>query len=268
MSLQKDDSGKRWVQAEVEVPGTPEAVWEAIATGPGVSSWFVPTEVREDGAIVCRFGPGMESVAKRTAWDPPRRFVGEAQMGPAGPTMATEWTVEALSGGTCKVRVVHSLFASGDDWDNQLEAIEAGWPAYFAILRLYLTHFPGESGTLLPLMGMSADPAPLAWEQLTTALGLKGAQPGAKFQAPAESPALAGIVEKGNDPGHPLQYLVRLEQPAKGLAHLFAMPMGEKVLLSMRVYLYGDKGARVLQNQGPEWTAWLQAKFPFPQPAG
>jgi hypothetical protein len=36
-------SGRRWVQVEVEVPGTPEEVWQAIATGPGISSWFVPT---------------------------------------------------------------------------------------------------------------------------------------------------------------------------------------------------------------------------------
>ena len=43
MSVKKDASGRRSVQVEVEVPGTPEEVWQAIATGPGVSSWFVPS---------------------------------------------------------------------------------------------------------------------------------------------------------------------------------------------------------------------------------
>src|SRR2546425_795851 len=43
MSVKKEASGRRSVQVEVEVPGTPEEVWQAIATGPGVSSWFVPT---------------------------------------------------------------------------------------------------------------------------------------------------------------------------------------------------------------------------------
>ncbi len=46
-------------------PGTPEEVWQAIATGPGISSWFVPTEFEElDGkpvAVKLNFGPGMES---------------------------------------------------------------------------------------------------------------------------------------------------------------------------------------------------------------
>ena len=61
--------------------------------------------------------------------------------------MATEWIVEGRSGGTCIVRVVHSLFASTDDWDDQLEGMESGWPAFFNILRLWLTHFRGRTGT-------------------------------------------------------------------------------------------------------------------------
>ena len=67
MSVKKEPSGRRSVSVEVEVPGTPEEVWQAIATGPGVSAWFVPTEIRDDGTIVSNFGPGMEMVATRTA---------------------------------------------------------------------------------------------------------------------------------------------------------------------------------------------------------
>jgi hypothetical protein len=82
MSVKKEASGRRSVQVEVEVPGTPEEVWQAIATGPGISSWFVPTEFEErDGkpvAVKLNFGPGMESSSVVTAWDPPRRFAAEA----------------------------------------------------------------------------------------------------------------------------------------------------------------------------------------------
>ena len=78
MPVKRDASGRRSVQAEVEVPGSPEEVWQAIATGPGISSWFVPTEFEEqDGkpvAVKMNFGPGMESRAVLTAWDPPRRL--------------------------------------------------------------------------------------------------------------------------------------------------------------------------------------------------
>src|SRR5437868_7990331 len=84
MSVKKEASGRRSVQVEVEVPGTPEEVWQAIATGPGISSWFVPAEFEErDGkpvAVMLNFGPGMESRSVVTAWDPPRMFAKEADV--------------------------------------------------------------------------------------------------------------------------------------------------------------------------------------------
>jgi hypothetical protein len=65
MSAKKEASGRRSVQVEVEDPGTPEEVWQAIATGRGISSWLVPTEFEEQGgrpvAVNLNFGPGMES---------------------------------------------------------------------------------------------------------------------------------------------------------------------------------------------------------------
>src|SRR5258706_143574 len=148
MPVKKDASGRHSVEVETEVPGTPEEVWQAIATGPGISAWFVPTELeeREGGALVLDFGPGMQSEGVIAAWDPPRRFVCENKeaMGPGSPTVADEWTVEAKAGGTCRVRVVHSWFASTDDWDNQYEGVEQGWPAFFRILKIYLAHFRGQ----------------------------------------------------------------------------------------------------------------------------
>jgi uncharacterized protein YndB with AHSA1/START domain len=143
MSVQQDADGQRSVQAEVEVAGTPEQVWQAIATGPGISSWFVPSEVEErvGGKAVSNFGPGMESVGTITAWEPPRRFiVGTPAYGEEEPATATEWTVEAREGGRCVVRVVHRWFADSDTWDDQFVGHTYGWQAFFRVLSLYLSH--------------------------------------------------------------------------------------------------------------------------------
>jgi uncharacterized protein YndB with AHSA1/START domain len=157
MPVKKDPSGRRSVEAEVEVPGTPEEVWQAIATGPGISSWFVPSTVEErvGGATTNNFGPGMEAVATIKAWQPPRRFVAETA---EEPRFATEWIVEARSGGTCTVRVVHSWFASTDDWDNQFEGHTHDWRAFFRILRLYLAHFRGQTCSAFQLNAMAPEP--------------------------------------------------------------------------------------------------------------
>jgi uncharacterized protein YndB with AHSA1/START domain len=53
-----NDDRERVIDLSVEVVGTPEEVWRAIATGGGISSWYVPTTVeeRENGALTNRFG--------------------------------------------------------------------------------------------------------------------------------------------------------------------------------------------------------------------
>src|SRR5688500_15131979 len=167
MPVKKDELGNRYVQVETEVPGTPEQVWEAIATGPGVSAWFVPTTVEErvGGKVLASFGPGMDSVSTITEWDPPEKFAAESsgEMGPDGPPIATEWTVEAKAGGTCTVRVVHRWFADTDQWDKQVEGYEGGWPGFFRILRIYLTYFPGQKSKAFQVTGFAPGPPSTAW---------------------------------------------------------------------------------------------------------
>ncbi|HEY7061047.1 MAG TPA: SRPBCC domain-containing protein [Chloroflexota bacterium] len=265
MTLHKDDSGRRWVEAEVEVPGTPEEVWQSIATGPGISCWFVPTAVEghEGGAVRANFGPGMDSLSTVTAWEPPRRFVAEsADLGPEAPPLATEWSVEARDGGVCVVRVVHSLFASTDDWDGQLEGFEYGWPAFFRILRLYLTHFRGQGGAAFQLMGVAREPTIAAWDALVGALGLAGAAEGQRVRSAADAPPLAGRVEHAGPSEYPGLHL-RLDAPTGGIAHLFALPMGGQVFLPIRLYLYGDQAPAVVARDEPVWQAWIAGHFPM-----
>jgi uncharacterized protein YndB with AHSA1/START domain len=264
MSVKTDAAGRRYVEAEVEVPGAPEEVWEAIATGPGVSSWFVPTEMRDDGAVVARFGPGMEAVARRTSWDPPRRFTAQGEgFGPGAPPIATEWTVEARAGGTCVVRVVHSLFTNSEDWDDQLDAIESGWPDFFRILRLYLTRFPGQHGATIQVAGVTAAPPAEAWRRLTEALGLDAGPAGERRRAPASVPPLSGRLEAAGEGAHHQQRLLTLEEPTTGIAHVYAMPMGPQVVIMMRLYLYGDRAAAIAERDEPRWQAWMAARFPL-----
>ena len=265
MPVKKEPSGRRSVESEVEVPGTPEDVWQDIATGPGISSWFVPTRMEErvGGTAVSSFGPGnsMDSVAKIITWEPPKRFVAEAEEGPG--TVATEWTVEAKAGGTCTVRVVHSWFASSDDWDDQFEGHSHGWTSFFRILRLYLAHFRGQPCSPVQLMAISTEAKEKAWDRLIQPLGLADASVGARVTAPADAPELSGVVETSGLPEWP-ELLLRLDKPAPALAHLFALPMGGQVMLPLRIYIYGRSAADVAKVIEPAWQAWLDRRFPPP----
>ena len=269
MSVKQEANGRRSLQVEVEVPGTPEEVWQAIATGPGISSWFVPTEFEvKDGkpsAVTLNFGPGMESRSVVTAWDPPRMWAAQGEGWGGSPGIADEWSVEARAGGVCIVRIVHSLFASTDDWDNQLEGTESGWPGFFRILRIYLTHFRGQRSAMMQWMAPAAGTEAEAWETLTAALGLKGVSAGQRWTAPAGVPALSGLVEHVEHGSQsPCNALLRLDTPGPGAAALGAVNCGGPIMVTLSFYLYGDQAAGTVARETPLWEAWIQERFPMP----
>jgi uncharacterized protein YndB with AHSA1/START domain len=267
MSVKKEASGRRSIQVEIEVPGTPEDVWQAIATGPGISSWFVPAEFEErDGkpvAVTLNFGPGQESRSVVTAWDPPRMFVREGPgWVPGSPPIATEFSVEARAGGACVVRVVQSLFASTDDWDGQLTGAEEGWPGIGRVLRLYLSHFRGQRSAIMQVMAPIAGTAAEGWATLTAALGLNGAVAGQGWTVPAGVPAMSGVVEFVSEDPHGA--LLRLDRPGPGTAALSTIEFGDSVMASLTFYLYGDGAAGNVARETPRWQAWFQELFPIP----
>jgi len=266
MSVTAEADGRRSVQVEFEVPGTPEEVWQAIATGPGISSWFVPAELEErEGkpvAMMLNFGPGMEPRSTLTAWDPPRMFTAQGESWGGAPPIATEWSVEARAGGVCTVRIVHSLFASTDDWDDQLEGAKFGLSGFLRTLRLYLAHFRGEPSEITqfvaPVEGSEAD----AWEALTAVLGLKDLSVDQRWTAPTGVPALSGVVEYVTE--DPYDALLRLDKPGPGIAALgtFSFPGGGPTMVAMNFYLYGDQATETVARETPLWQAWLQERFP------
>jgi uncharacterized protein YndB with AHSA1/START domain len=259
MSVKKEANGRRSISVEVEVPGTPEEVWDAIATGPGISKWFVPAQVEPGvgGKSVLNFGPGMESVAEITAWDAPHRFSATSDgLGPGAPPMATEWTVEARGGGTCIVRVVHSLFSETDEWDNQLGDVENGWPSFFLVLHMYLSHYRGQPGAHFQVMAPVPGKGIEAWRELTGRLGLPSLATGAKVQSQPGTAPLAGVVEKAGPESHPNQVVVRLDRPAPGAAMLSTCGMGEDTFFVGSFYFFGPNAAEGLKAE-KEWQDWL-----------
>jgi uncharacterized protein YndB with AHSA1/START domain len=268
MSVKKEASGRRSVQVEVEVPGTPEEVWRAIASGPGISSWFVParSEERQGGELVCTFGPEMDSAATITAWQPPQRFVAEGEMGgPGSPKVATEWSVEARAGGACVVRVVHSLFAATDDWDDQLDGLEQGWPTYFRILLMRLSHFKGMPCSAMHFVAFSSEEESQAWEKAGGALGLLKVAPRQKWTAPDGVPHMAGVVESVGKGMHKNTVLIRLEAPAPGAAYVGAFSCGGMVMVCLSVYLFGAEAKAAVSRDEPAWQKWMGERFPVPQ---
>jgi uncharacterized protein YndB with AHSA1/START domain len=267
MSVKQEANGRRSVQVEFDVPGTVQEVWDAIATGPGISAWFVPAEFEErDGkpvAMKMKFGPDIEIRGTVTAWDPPRMFAGEGEVYGGSPPVATEWSVEARSGGMCRIRIVHSLFASTDEWDNQLEGACGGWAGFLSILRLYLKHFRGQRSAIMQITAPVAGPDAESWEALTAALGVKGLSVGQRWATPAGASPLGGVVELVTE--DPYDALLRLDTPGPGIAAIGAVTYpGGQSMVAMNLYMYGNQAAATVARETPRWEAWFQEHFPMP----
>ena len=249
----------RSIEMEVEVPGTPEEVWRAIATGPGISSWYVPhsVEEREGGAANASFGPGpeMQVEGRVSAWEPPRRVVFESADG--GPGLAFEWRVEAREGGSCVVRLVNSGFASGEEWDDQYDGMVEGWKLFLLNLQLHLTHFPGRTATPALPMAQWQGPRETAWRRMRELLDLPAEPAVGDAVAVVDdgAPSLRGEVVEARD----WRLSLVTTDPAPGTAFLAAEGGGDAATVSVWLYLYGDDRDRLAEEQTARWQEWLSA---------
>jgi uncharacterized protein YndB with AHSA1/START domain len=183
------------VRDEMAVDATPEQVWQAITSGPGVDSWLMgQTEVDSANktATFTMFGDVARSSI--TAWEPGRHYATRQDPNPDGTFMAMEWLIESRDGGGAVVRFVHSGLL-GEDWEAEYDGLSVGDHAYLTKLAVYLKHFAPRTATVSLFL-----PGPVAkdpWAAMTAALGVGAdaadGQP-ARLGVPGIDP-VAGVVE-------------------------------------------------------------------------
>lgn len=256
---------ERRIEVEVEVPVTPEEAWEAIATGPGITAWFMPAEVEGEvgGSVIHRHDADLASAGRIVAYDPPHRFAYEErseEFAPPGgpPVMATEFLVEARSGSTCVVRVVMSGFGEGDAWDEAIESYSAGWRQALLSLRLYLIHFRGEPVASVNAGMLMTAEEPL-WPRFVAELGLpEQPQPGERIATHGpDVPELAGTVEQVGDG----MVTLLLDEPARGVGFLGVGGGGGEAFATVRAQLFGSNAESVASRQQAAWKSWLAEKL-------
>jgi uncharacterized protein YndB with AHSA1/START domain len=257
-------STERRIESEVVVPATPEQAWEAIATGPGITAWFMPAEVegRVGGSVIHHHGPDESFSGTLTAYERPDRFAYEEQLalgeGEASRPIATEFLVEARSGGTCVVRVVMSGFGEGADWDQAMESFASGWRQALVSLRLYLTHFQGERVGSISAMETVTGDEDEVWAEFTRALGLPGApRVGDRIAtSAADAPVIAGTVEQADGP----MITLVMDQPARGIALIAAGGPGDEVFTIVRAQLFGADAPEIANREQEAWRTWFAGR--------
>lgn len=252
------DAGR--VELSTEVPGAPDVVWDAIATGPGITSWFVPTRVDGD-QIVMSLGPIGDARGRVVTSDPPRRFAfAEEGWFDGAPALVTELEVEDLGKDRSRVRLVNRVDGEAVDGVREaLAAVEDAWRPYLVVLGLHLSHHAGAAAETVDATGTGRGSLDEAWAAATDALGLGDRiVPRARARVRGGAPSLAGRVAHAGR--HEL--VLRLDEPAPGYALVAVYDGGHGPLVNVHVWLYGADAAAVAERERAAWEAWMQEHFP------
>jgi uncharacterized protein YndB with AHSA1/START domain len=214
---------------EAEVPAGPDEVWAAIATGPGIDSWFMGRNEVTASAVRTVFGEYAPEL-KITESDPPYRFAYRSGQAPDGRFIAYEFLIEGRAGGSTVLRTVTSGFLPGEDWADEFEAMTLGGELYFRTLVEYLTYFAGRFATPVTAFG---PPGP-SWTQdrslLCRELGLAEApQTGDPVRFTGEIGPADGVVYFANahaigvrTPDGLYRFMRGFGKPVIAAHHLFA----------------------------------------------
>ncbi|QRP49233.1 SRPBCC domain-containing protein [Amycolatopsis sp. FDAARGOS 1241] len=238
------------VAKQVRLPADPEAVWDAVATGPGIDSWFMGKHEVDAGARRVRFRMGeFTSEAEITTWEPPHRFAYRATPAPDGSFDAFEFLVEATGGGTSVLRFIHHGFTAEDWGEEYHEGFSRGWDMYLHTLGQLLRYFPGRRAQFVLASGPESSAAPEAWRKLVAALGLpatpEAGQP-VHFEVDG-LPAIDGVLD------YPNAHYAGIRTAGALYRFHERSALGMPIAVGHHLFFEADP-----EEQSKVWQAWLE----------
>jgi uncharacterized protein YndB with AHSA1/START domain len=150
-----------------------DAVWKALADAREIERWFAPTarsDARAGGRLVWTWGDHAtwdQTIEVCTPVEHLRtRYESGVPDGRGGrQPLFVDFHLEG-SGGTTTLRLVHSGFGPGAEFDAEYDGIRGGWPVELRSLRLYLERHRGRDRQLAWAARAVDVPADVAWRRL------------------------------------------------------------------------------------------------------
>ncbi len=128
------------IDITIDIAGTLEEVWHALATGEGIARWFAPHATvtpGEGGSVSVGWDPKEMWTQPITVWDPLRRMQTASDM-PSSDGRVVRLAVDyylSAQGDRVRVRLVHSGFDNSGSWDDYIDGLDAGWTYFMFNLK-------------------------------------------------------------------------------------------------------------------------------------
>ena len=147
----------RMLEFTIDLPTDPDTVWRLLTDPAGLAEWFAP-QVEGSGepgdTLTFSWGPEMRWSTKVTSAERGRvvrwqdDFDAYQQLSPTAAPVVIEWQLAPGPGGT-RLRLVHSGFGGGADWDDMYDGTKAGWTFFVWHLLETVRHHLGARRTVL-----------------------------------------------------------------------------------------------------------------------
>lgn len=176
----------RTFETTIEIDAPVEAVWRALTEAEELVRWF-PLEARVrpgvGGSVWISWGGGWEGEARIEIWEPGQRLrTAHTAPGPydvdgktgaaASPvTLVLDYHLEGRGGKTV-LRLVHSGFGRGAEWDDEFDSISRGWKFELRGLRHYLERHRGKDRQVAWVRSVTDLPVEECWRRLIGPDGL------------------------------------------------------------------------------------------------
>jgi uncharacterized protein YndB with AHSA1/START domain len=175
------DEAVRSFDMTIDIAADPETVWKALTDAGELVRWF-PFEARvepgEGGTMFWGWGESWDWRHRIDAWEPSRHLrlvddryvpfdvhgqpIADGRVRPA--RVAIEITLEAR-GGSTRLRLVHSGFERGKDWDDEFEGISTGWQSELRNLKYYLERHSGRDRYAAMARATTSEARGAAWRR-------------------------------------------------------------------------------------------------------
>jgi uncharacterized protein YndB with AHSA1/START domain len=150
---------ERTIEMSLEIEAPPGEVWKALTHARELVRWFplkAEIEPRVGGRYWMSWEGAYEGESRIEIFEPERRLrttwpaMTRDEGGPA--QLAVDYHLEG-KGGRTALRLVHSGFGRGANWDEEYEGIQTGWAFELRSLRHYLQRHRGHDRSAIFLVG-------------------------------------------------------------------------------------------------------------------
>ena len=237
-------AGTREIKLSADIAATKDAVWQAIATGKGIASWFSPfasVEEGEGGTVTVSWVEGADWPNRITVWQPGKHLrlvdLSDLEAAAQGTALTLDYHLSSVDGQT-RIRLVNSGLPATPDFDEHFHMTTNGWRFFLWNLKHAVERHPGVPRRMISARPWVTGNRDEVWERLFgSTIHARSLAVGDPFQLVLDGgEVLSGTIVLSD---RPWAFAGMVESLNDGVLHVELEGSGERWKMGVWLSVYG-----------------------------